>query len=106
MTGISAVSLDGGRRAARDPWRFRCTSLPSRSRPALEVPGNTSTTKGRPRKHQDGPASWPRRRVPWGWGFLGPRFGREWGLSPPGRRPGYGFLGPRFGREWGLSPPG
>ena len=107
MTGISAVSLDGGRRAARDPWRFRCTSLPSRSRPALEVPGNTSTTKGRPRKHQDGPASWPRRRVPGGWGFLGPRFGREWGLSPPGRRPGYGSTGqqPAAIRAEHASPP-
>ena len=62
MTGISAVRLDGGRRAARGPWRFRCTSLPSRSRPALEVPGNTSKTKGAPRKYQDGPASWPRSR--------------------------------------------
>src|ERR1035437_10983641 len=58
MTGISAVSLDGGRRAARGPWRFRCTSLPSRSRPALEVPGNTSKTKGKPRKYPSGPSSW------------------------------------------------
>src|SRR5450759_3194559 len=33
------------------------TSLPVMSGPAPDIPGNTSKTKGRPRKHQDGPSS-------------------------------------------------
>ena len=42
----------------------RRVSLASRSRPAPEVPGNTSKTRGTPRKYQSGPSSWPRGRAP------------------------------------------
>src|ERR1035437_5105614 len=69
------------------------TVFPERLRllPALDIPGNTSKTKGTPRKYQDEPSSWSRRRVPGGWGFLEVLSGSGWGLWPPGSRWGYGL---------------
>src|SRR5664280_1969512 len=69
----------------------RPVSLASRPVPALDIPGNTSKTKGTPRKYQDEPSSWSRRRVPGGWGFLEVLSGSGWGLWPPGSRWGYGL---------------
>jgi hypothetical protein len=80
VIGISVVGLIAGHRAVMAPG-VPGTSLPSRSRPALEVPGNTSKPNETPRIYQDGPTSWPRWRVPGGWGFRGILSGRGWGLS-------------------------
>ena|ERR1039458_3585805 len=56
MTGFSVVHLIDDHRAAV-ALVFPVLLFPLSPLPALEVPENTSKTKGRPRKHQDGPAS-------------------------------------------------
>src|ERR1039458_9512615 len=85
VTGLSVAHLIDGHGATMAPG-VPGTSLRARLLPALDIPGTISKAKGAPRKYQDEPSSWSRRRVPGGWGFLGPRFGREWGLSPYGSR--------------------
>ena len=66
-------------------WFPRSTFLALQPLPALDIPGNTSKTNGKPRKDQKRPSSRAGTRSGEDGAFLGILAGREWG-----------FIGARF----------